>query len=358
MCPQEGTFKQEGAHLEREALHRLPAILADLLDTSVPDRIHEATVADRGIDATLPGFENREWFFEIKASSAPGVVSRAADELFAFLSQHHSSDAIGTLVVPYMTPAGARTAHARGLNWIDLSGNAWIRAKQLFVSREGRPNAFPARGRPASAFAPVSARVARELLADPARWWRQKDLAARTGLDDGRISKIVRRLDDDLLLERQGPELRPANPDLLLDAWTDAYRFDRHDIVLGHASGGGMELARTLSEQLESLGISHALTGLPAAWMLDRFASFRLATIYVEGDPRDVVERLELRPSPRGANVQLVGPDDPGVVAGLQEIEGLPVVAPTQAYLDLLALPERAREAAQHLRSEGLLWPC
>lgn len=39
-----------------------------------------------------------------------------------------------------------------------------------------------------------------------------------------------------------------------------------------------------------------------------------------------------------------------------REVNGVPVVSPVQVYLDLLALPERAREAADHLRSEGLLW--
>lgn len=167
----------------------------------------------------------------------------------------------------------------------------------------------------------------------------------------------MRRLDDDLLLERQGHELRPADPGLLLDGWADAYRFDRHDIVVGHASGSGIELARSLSDRLGTRQITHALTGLPAAWLLDRFASFRLVTIYVDGDPRDAAERLELRQNERGANVQLVGPDDIGVLAGGIEVDGMPVVSPVQAYLDLLALPERSREAAEHLRGTGKLWP-
>lgn len=355
MALQDNSFTQDGVALQREALRRMPSLLADLLDASEP-RINRSSGVDRGIDATLTDFAGHDWAFEVKASSAPGVVARAADQLFSFLVEHGSPNTVAALVVPYMSVAGARAAHDRGLNWIDLSGNAYIRAEQLYVSCEGRPNAFPARGRPASAFAPVSARVARQMLIDPARWWRQKDLVVATGLDDGRISKIVRRLDDDLLLEREGPELRPSSPDLLLDAWADAYRFDRHDIVLGHASGGGIELARSLSERLTSAGVTHALTGLPAAWLLDRFASFRLSTIYVEGDPRDVAERLELRQNTRAANVQLVGPDDVGVVASTREIDGVPTVAPTQIYLDLLALPERARDAAQHLRSEGLLW--
>lgn len=128
--------------------------------------------------------------------------------------------------------------------------------------------AFVTRGRPASAFAPVSARVARWMLADPRRWWLQKDLATQSGLDPGRVSRIVGRLSDDGILDRRGRELRPANPDLLLDAWSDAYRFDRHDVVVGHASGGGIELARSISDRLDAVGIGHALTGLAAAWLL------------------------------------------------------------------------------------------
>lgn len=267
-------------------------------------------------------------------------MARAAEQLAAYLPD----EAIAVLVVPYMTSAGARAAAERGVNRLDLSGNAHIRAEQLYVSREGRPNAFPARGRPASAFAPRSARVARALLAEPRRWWRQKDLAAATGLDDG-VSKIVRRLEEDHLIERRDSELRPSDPDQLLDAWAEACRFDHHDVVLGDATGNGIELTRDLSQRLESRAVPYAVTGPPAAWLLDGFAAFRLRTIYVEGDPREVAELVGLRRNERGANVQLVGPDDDGVVEGARELSDVRVVSPIEAYLDLLALPERASHA-------------
>lgn len=351
MVRQDSPLRQGAGGFEREAARRLPSVLAELLDAPEPKR-GELAAHDGWLDAIFTDDRGREWGVGIEPSSAPGVVARAAK----LLEPYKTSPLIPALVVPFMTPAGALAAAARDLNWIDLSGNAHVRADQLFISREGRPNAFPVRGRPASAFAPVSARVARVLLNDPARWWRQRDLAVATGLDDGRVSKIVRRLSDDHLLERRGHEVRPLDPELLLDAWADDYRFDRHDIVLGHASGNGIELARGLSERLTKLGIRNALTGLPAAWLLDRFASFRLTTIYVEGDPRDAAERLELRQNERGANVQLVGPNDLDVMSGGAEIDGVSVASPPQIYLDLLALPERAREAAEHLRSSGRLW--
>ncbi len=67
-------------------------------------------------------------------------------------------------------------------------------------------------------------------------------------------------------------------------------------------------------------------------------------------------DALELRRNDRGANVQLIGPDDRGVFDGGGDADGLPCVARVQVYLDLLHLPERATEAAEELRAGNGLW--
>lgn len=341
----------QAVELEREAFHRLPGILAELFDDPEPSRALFFEPADRGVDIAIDA-GGRRWAIQAKISSSPGTVATVADRLRAL----DVGDAIPVLVVPYMSPAGAKTAAERRLNWIDLSGNASLRDDELYVWVQGRPNQFGARGRPASPFAPKSSRVARALLLDPARWWRQKDLAEHTDLDPGRISRVVHRLDDEQLLERDSARLRPRDPDLLLEAWADDYRFDRHDIITGHLTGSGVELARELNASLDAEAIDHAFTGLPAAWALDSFARFRLVSVYVVGDPRAAAEAVALRRNERGANVQIIGPDDRGVFDGQRRIEDLPCVAPVQIYLDLGHLPERAAEAAEHLRTDGRLW--
>ena len=42
--------------------------------------------------------------------------------------------------------------------------------------------------------------------------------------------------------------------------------------------------------------------------------------------------------------------------ADAQAVAGVQCVSPVQAYLDLRGLPERAEEAAEHLRKERLQW--
>lgn len=343
----------QNSHLsfEREAARRLPLLLGELLDEERVEVDRELEVPPgRRPDLAFADSHGRRWVVEVKSSSRPGRVLDAAQQL-----RHYAGEeAIPLLVVPYMSEAGARAAEDAGVNWIDLSGNASIRAENLHVWVQGRPNAYPSRGRPSSPFAPKSARVARVLLLDPEHWWRQKDLVEETGLDDGTVSRVVRRLDEELLLEARGRELRPRDPQLLLDAWAEDYRFDRHDIVAGHLSGSGIEVARTIAERLQEEDLRHAFTGLSAAWAMDRFARFRLNTVYVEGDPRDAADLVGVRRSDRGANVQIVGPDDVGVFAGEHAWDDLNCVSPAQVYLDLLQLPERADEAARHLRTEHL----
>lgn len=341
----------QAREFEREAFHRLPGILAELFDEPAPSHglIPEGR-GDHGVDLFIDA-GGRRWAIQAKVSSSPGTVAGIAGQLKAA-----SGNAIPLLVVPYMTPAGAKTASTRRLNWVDLSGNASLRDDDLYVSVQGRPNAFAARGRPASPFAPKSSRVARTLLLDPAHWWRQKELAQHAELDRGQVSRVVRRLTDDDLLERDGDRLRPRDPNLLLDAWSDDYRFDRHDILTGHLSGNGMELARDIHTRLHDAGADHAFTGLPAAWALDPFARFRLVSVYVVGDPRVAADEIGLRRNERGANVQIIGPNDRGVFDGQRDADDLPCVAPVQVYLDLNHLPERATEAADHLRASHGLW--
>jgi Transcriptional regulator, AbiEi antitoxin, Type IV TA system len=345
----------QALEIEREAIHRLPSLLAHLLDLPAEAVATESLPSEgRRIDAVLDA-GGRRWLVEVKHSSSPSAVAAAADQLFRYRDVA-APDTMALLVVPYMTNAGAAAAGERGLNWVDLSGNARLRDNGLYVWVEGRPDQFPKRGRPSTPYAPKSSRVSRVLLLDPMRWWRQKDLAEETELDDGHISRVVRRLDEDGLLERHGAEFRPRDPDALLDSWADVYRFDRHDMVTGHVTGSGVELVAELHHRLADAGIGHAFTGLPAAWALGHHARFRVTSAYVDGDPRVAADAVSLRRGEKGANVQLIGPDDEGVFQGSREADGYPCVSPVQVYLDLLHLPERAKEAADQLRHDKLLW--
>lgn len=293
---------------------------------------------------------------EVKSSGRTATVRQAAEEARVAAEKLGAQPLV---VVPYMGERGADLCRRLEVAYMDLSGNAFVRDRDLLILVQGQPNKFPEMGRPSSPFASRSARVTRLLLLDPSRFWQQQELASATRLDKSTVSRAVRRLDDDSLLEWDGDRarLRPSDPSLLLDAWSEAYRFDRHNIMSFHvANAAGADLARQVGRTLAGTRINYALTGLGAAWLYERFASFRLVSTYVASAKQveQAARKLRARPLERGANLQLIVPDDAGVFDGSGRVEGIECVAPVQAYLDLLALPERAREAAAELRQRRL----
>jgi hypothetical protein len=158
---------------------------------------------------------------------------------------------VPVVVTSFMGEAGKRLCDDAQVSWFDLSGNAHIVAPGLRIHVEGKPNKFGRRERPSTAFAPKSARLARRLLIEPTRWFRQQELARETGLDPGFTSKIVRRIEQDALVERD--------------------------------KAGAIHVSKPRG--LRKSKIQHAATGLAAAWLQTEFAGFRLVTFFVGSQP-------------------------------------------------------------------------
>ena len=62
-----------------------------------------------------------------------------------------------------------------------------------------------------------------------------------------------------------------------------------------------------------------------------------------------LMSRLGIKPVESGANLVALFTDDPGPLAGARTVEGIRVVSPLQAYLDLVHKPGRGEEAATSL---------
>jgi hypothetical protein len=331
----------------RAALDRLPALLARWL----PGQAHALEPGVAGADLILRAGGAR-FVLEVKGSDQIGGLAAAA----ARLASPQVDGAQPLLVVPYMGPTARAWAAARGLSWVDLSGNAVVHAGGLHVHVEGLPNGFASPGRPSHPFTPRSSRVPRLLLIDAARWWRQHELATAAGLPPGTVSKVVQRLEADALLVRDAAgAVRARDPDVLLDAWAQRARFDDNDVLRFHAVGrSGVDVLKRVADTLAATDLTWAATGLAAAWQYTAFADFRLTTLYVDRAPPDPAA-LGLRAVERGENVRLVVPRDAGALMG-REQRGSWCAHPVQVYLDLLDQPERAREAAADLRAKRLRW--
>lgn len=293
------------------------------------------------------------------AGDAANVGSAVRDLAGVRRGKGHMKKYVPVVAVPFMGETGRRICAEAGLSWLDLSGNAWLDAPKRQIHILGHANRFLKAGRPANAFAPKSSRVVRALLMAPGRALSQTELAAASGVDKGRVSRLVRRLVAMGLLEgTEDQRVRLNEPAVALEAWREAYDFETHAVQRGHvAVRGPEELLARLQQSGGAERAGWALTGLAAAWQLTHFAMHRLTTVFVREQPSaEWLRQIGFRDEPRGANVWLVRPVDDAVFEGASVVDGVPCVHPIQVYLDLKAQPERAQEAASELKRRFLDW--
>jgi hypothetical protein len=336
---------------EANALKQIPALLQGWLGEPV-----EVLPPPAGADLLVTS-ERAAFLIDVTTSDHVASLERARAQLAR--AQLRARKAVPVVATPYMGPRAREYARDGGLSWMDLSGNADIHGSGVRIMVTGQPNRFSSRGRPASVFSPKAARLTRTMLVEPDRWWRRSELSETTELSAGFVSKIVRRMLDDQLLDQRAEDqlVRPHSPSLLLDAWAQQHHLARPHVERFHSIGRtGPTVVRSLAGKLDGeAGLRWAATGLAAAWLWTQFADFRLTTLYVSR-PLDAPERLDLRPVEKGANVWLLMPRDEGVFHSSERVEGVACVHPVQVYVDLLSQPERAKDAAANLRSVLLKW--
>lgn len=344
-------MRSVGEDMQRQAEGLLKGWLSNSVKISAP-HAHKAgaDLVARFGDATL--------VVEVKRLAEPGWLGGAIDQARA-AARTVGRNAVPVVVVPFMAEGGKKLCEQAKISWFDLSGNAHIEAPGLRIHVEGKPNAFKRRGRPSTVFAAKSSRIVRALLLEPKSLFSQRELANKTGLDEGFTSRIIRKLEADQMVERS-PDgtVGLVDPAAVLEAWREAYDFSKHRVIAGHVSARASdELVVTVASAFRARKLEHAATGLAAAWLLTRFATFRLTTIFIpEEPPAALLRSIGFRREERGANLWFVIPNDEGVFTGVSDREGVRCVHPVQAYLDLKGHPERAVEAAEELRKRILPW--
>lgn len=348
---------------ESKAIHEIAERLAELVDADCQPFPVGANRRDSQIDAVMRagGFVFAVAWKSVGSAASVGAVVRKVREETEGIepTEYPEGRLVPLIAVPFMGRTGRTLCAEHGVAWMDLSGNARVIAPGIRILMDGRPNRYKQRGRPSTAFAPMGSRITRWLLMHPNRSFTQRELARATGADEGYTSRVAARLEQDgLIIRNDAGAVRPRDPDLLLDAWREVYDFTKHRVVRGYvAARSGDALLRQMSDGLNRASVSHAATGLAAAWSLGRFAGFRTASIYLPQEPSsDLLAALSFREDARGANVWLVVPNDEGVFQCVSMRNGVPCVHPVQVYLDLHAHPERARDVARELRSDRLHW--
>jgi DNA-binding MarR family transcriptional regulator len=202
------------------------------------------------------------------------------------------------------------------------------------------------------------------LLDKPDAWYRASELADLINVAVSTVSRSFIELERMELVETRGKgpkkERHLTKPTALLDAWAEIVRAEpappsRRYFVSGAL--GQEQLVNEMAHMLEEANVEYALTGEAAAQRYNPFlTSVPLARFRVENieQAEKVLTARKVRRVDEGANLVLIDTPEKDELLFKQSIDGISVVSPIQAYIDLQQLPGRAKEAAQHLREERL----
>jgi hypothetical protein len=341
--------------LEEQALTQVPEMLAHWLDVELAQVHREREKKD--IDLLVRVGTHR-FAIEWKSAGTIAVINAAIRQLKGY-AQTLPGGVVPVIAVPFMGPAGRELCKEQGISWLDLSGNAHVVAPGLRIHVVGNTNKFKQLGRPKNLFAPKSSRIIRQLLLKPSNSFSQRELANETRVNEALVSRVVRELEAKALIIRdEAGAVKPKDPELLLDAWHEAYSFRKHQIIEGFiAERSSDAILQGLSKAFKKSGVNYAATGLAGAWLLTHFANFRIVTFYLKSRPsKELLQQVRFKEQDLGGNVWLVVPNDEDVFTGSSEREGIVSTHPLQVYLDLKGHPERAKEAAEAVRKEYLRW--
>lgn len=253
-------------------LSRLGSILSQVPSVCSVDLQPEAMGEDAGrpdgaLAVTLEGGAVHTLVVEAKGNAQPRNVRDAARRLKAQVEALRSSSVphpSAVLGAPYVSERSAAILAEHGVGHLDLAGNTRLAFGPVYVERSGHANPHAVDRPFSSLFAPKTSRVARALLAHPARVWRLQELADELDVSLGLVAKAKASLLDGEYARDSPDGLALADPDGLLDAWLVADR--RRPKPRGYYSLDSVsETERRIADAARASGARAALTSFSGA---------------------------------------------------------------------------------------------
>lgn len=329
-------------------LERLPATWTVV--TATEPRLGREERPDLVLSISSPDGEAMTLLVEAKSTISARDAAAAADQLKARVDRLGESgiNAVGMVVTGFLSPTGRAQLRRRGIGYGDSTGNLWIQSDRpaLFIEAQGSDkNPSPTPSRLQSLKGRGAAAAVRALL-DFRPPTGLRSLASKAGVPAPTLSRVVRLLTDEGLVERSGTgSIADVDWQGVLRRWTQDYAVSESNSASGFLEPRGL---RSLVTSLQATDVPYTVTGTLALPEQLSPSPARLALVYTPNIPA-LAQEIGLRKVDRGANALLLEPIDPAVVSRYRRVRGLNAVALTQLAADLLTAPGRGPAEAEEL---------
>ncbi len=297
---------------------------------------------------------------ECKALSTPKAFQ---DGLNLLKSLALPNDCLPMLFLPFLSENRLQELEREGISGIDLCGNGVVIVPGIFaVLRGGGKNRFSSSTPIKNIYRKNSSMVGRVFFVNPVfnavqeirseinqrnmlvNRWDKKPMSLST------VSKALRTLEEDLIVERRGT-IRLLQPAKLLKKLSDNYVTPtvtaRVRLKISEPTENILKLLLELSQKLD---FPFVATGISS---VGRYAVMQRGDVLSVYSPRlgELLERLPGNQTDRFPNLELVETEDEAVYFDARQEGNFWWASPVQVYLELMAGDKRDQETAEQVKS-------
>ncbi len=299
------------------------------------------------------GTETWKLLCEAKSPGEPRYLAQAITTLQ--LLQKGIPNSYPLVIAPYISPEGQLLCRQAVVGYADLAGNAFLQFDGILIERSAPRPPRQAQTRLRRLFSPRSTRILRVLLEEPKARWTLARLAGQARVSLRTAYLVVNALADKALVEKRRGSITLVKPGDLLNLWAENYAFELNSVTTYYSFlRKPEEIMRKVAAAAAQRGLEYAFTLHSGASLVAPFVRFADVHLYITGDPKPLVQAMDLRPVESGGTVHVVQPYDEGVFYRAREIRGIRVVGNIQLYLDLVKHPARGKDQADVLRQRVL----
>ncbi|MFN3194034.1 MAG: hypothetical protein ACE361_26230 [Aureliella sp.] len=297
-----------------------------------------------------------EFLVEAKARSTPSMFQGALDQVRRIAGE---GNRLPLVLLPYLSEQQLNQLEEVGVSGVDLCGNGVVTVPgTLLVYRTGNKNKFPDSAPTKYAYRGKTSLVARVFLLKScfsSYAEIEETISARAGsVAVSTISKAIKRLEEDLIVERGEELIRLRQADKLLDQL--AKSFVEPKVTRSMRFSLSCSLAEFFADDFFRDEKNSSKVVLSGASSVSRYAvmgSNEWPVLYCRNVDRllSTSAQSKMEQAERFVDLEIQETADATVYFDVRrDGDGVPFASPIQSYLELQAGDKRQKEAAKQIR--------
>jgi hypothetical protein len=262
------------------------------------------------------------------------------------------------VVAPFLSQERLDDLVSQKVSGLDLCGNGVLVAGDLLVYKAGNRNLYPQSTRLRNVYQLKNSLAPRALLVNSV-FQSAKGLIEFINARGGRttfstVSKVLKQLEEDLVISREAKSVRQIQPEKILDSLSTNYKPPKiTSRWLGRCNASSLaELAAPLQQAAIAQGKRFVLTGASSANQYCAFGGEPIVSVYTDASiaPLLAATGLQFEEEKRFANLEIFQTFSDWVYFDPRDKDGLQIASPVQAYIEMAAGDPRQRQASEEIR--------